>query len=233
MTALLEVTTLPDAVYEAVRERILAQIERPGAVITEQAVAERFGVARPTAKVAIERLVGEGLLRRTAHRSARVPELSREDIADLYANRALLESEAVAALALSGILPPAAVEAQRALTDAALDLGPDSAPLSRADLRFHRALVEAQPSARLARLHSLLLGEIELCTGQVQAHRLLEPADVIAQHQGILDAIGSGAVESARRLGREHVVGAGERLLARYDETRGASTHGPSEERRR
>ncbi|MDO9591411.1 MAG: FCD domain-containing protein, partial [Microcella sp.] len=95
----------------------------------------------------------------------------------------------------------------------------DAAPLARADIAFHRALVEAQRSPRLARLHALLMGEIELCTGQVQAHRLLALDDVVAQHQAILDAVAAGDPELAGRLTRAHIEGARDRLLARYDET--------------
>lgn len=214
-------TRVPDAVYEALRERILAQREAPGAAVTEQAIADRFGVARPTAKVALERLVADGLLRRTAHKTARVPELTRDDIVDLYANRAIVEEAALRTLAADGVVPIAAIAAQRMLADAATAAtGTDeSAPLARADIAFHRALVKAQHSPRLARLHALLMGEIELCTGQVQAHRLLALDDVVAQHQGILGAVAAEDPELAGTLTRAHIEGARDRLLAFYDDT--------------
>lgn len=215
----LAVTRVPDAVYEALRESILSQREASGSAVTEQAIADRFGVARPTAKVALERLVAEGLLRRTAHKTARVPELTRDDIVDLYANRAIVEEAALRTLAADGVVPIAAIAAQRMLVDAASDASTAdrSGPLARADIAFHRALVEAQRSPRLARLHALLMGEIELCTGQVQAHRLLALDDVVAQHQGILDAVAAGDPERAGTLTRDHIEGARDRLLARFD----------------
>jgi len=218
----LAVTRVPDAVYEALRESILSQREAPGSAVTEQAIADRFGVARPTAKAALERLVAEGLLRRTAHKTARVPELTRDDIVDLYSSRAVVEEAALRTLAADGVVPIAAIAAQRMLIDAATQAASTtdaSAPLARADIAFHRALVEAQRSPRLARLHSLLMGEIELCTGQVQAHRLLALDDVIAQHQGILDAVAAGDPDRAGLLTRAHIEGARDRLLARYDHT--------------
>lgn len=223
----LAVTRVPDAVYEVLRESILSQREAPGAAVTEQAIADRFGVARPTAKVALERLVADGLLRRTAHKTARVPELTRDDIVDLYANRAIVEEAALRTLAADGVVPIAAIAAQRMLADAATAASSSdaTAPLARADIAFHRALVEAQRSPRLARLHALLMGEIELCTGQVQAHRLLSLDDVVAQHQGILDAVAAGDPELAGRLTRAHIEGARDRLLARYDQTHADETH--------
>lgn len=226
------VTRVPDAVYEALRESILTQREAPGSAITEQAVANRFGVARPTAKVALERLVADGLLRREAHKTARVPELSRDDIVDLYANRAIVEEAALRTLAADGVVPLAAITAQRMFADAARQHSnqPDPALLARADIAFHRALVEAQRSPRLARLHALLMGEIELCIGQVQAHRLLALDELVAQHQGILDAVAGGDHERAGALTRAHIEGARDRLLARYDSRASQITEGPPEE---
>ncbi|MGY6496657.1 MAG: GntR family transcriptional regulator [Microcella sp.] len=229
-TAALSVTRLPDAVYDALRESIVDGRDAPGTAVTEQAIADRFGVARPTAKAALERLVAEGLLRRTAHKSARVPALDRDDIVDLYANRATLEVSDLAGLAdaiAAGHtrLPDAALTAQRALTDALGAGSAASAPLARADIAFHRALVEAQPSPRLAHLHALLMGEIELCTGQVQSHRLLALADVVDQHQSILDAVAAGDADRAATLTRAHIEGARDRLLSHYDATHPHSTH--------
>lgn len=112
-------TILPEAIYDELRALIIDQTYAPGVTITESAVALRFSVARPTAKMAIERLVTEGLLRREKHRAARVPQLDRDDIVDLFDNRAIVERAAVARLAESGILPPEAIAAHRALLESA------------------------------------------------------------------------------------------------------------------
>ena len=205
---------LPGAIAEQLRARIIAQLEAPGSTITESAVAVRFGVARPTARIAIERLVADGILRREAHRAARVPELGRDDILDLYATRAIVESAAAARLASGGTIPALALEAHRAL--AATD---EFAPH---DIAFHRSLVAGQDSPRLAHLHGLLMGEVELCIGQVQAANLLTAAEVAAQHQGILDAITAGDAATAERLSHEHIEHSRDALLSHLDR----KTHG-------
>ena len=76
----LKTTSLPQAVYAVLRESIVTTADPPGTLFTETAIAERYGVARPTAKAALERLVSEGLLTRRAHHAAQVPQLSRDDI---------------------------------------------------------------------------------------------------------------------------------------------------------
>ena len=199
-------SVLPEAIYDELRSLIDDQSYQPGESITESAVALRFGVARPTAKMAIERLVTEGLLRRELHQSARVPQLDSDDIVDLFDNRAVIESAAVAALEA---VPVDAMTAHRAL------LASDE-HFAKNDIAFHRALVAGQPSPRLARMHALLMGEIELCIGQVQAAHLLTASEVGAQHQGILDAITAGDAQTASRLTREHIAGSRDRLLSHY-----------------
>jgi DNA-binding GntR family transcriptional regulator len=68
-------------------------------------------------------------------------------------------------------------------------------------------------------MHALLMGEIELCIGQVQAHQLLTARMVAEQHQGILDAVATGDAPLAARLTREHIAGSRDRLLDFYDST--------------
>ena len=206
---------LPDAIYDELRSRILAQTDVPGTTFTESAIALRFGVARPTAKMAIERLVAEGLLRRETHSAARIPELSRDDIVDLFENRAIVEGAALARLATSGTIPAEALAAHRAV-----QAGADSnEPYAVLDIAFHRALVTGQSSSRLIRMHSLLMGEIELCIGQVDAGHLRSATDVSLQHQGILDAVTAGDSALAERLTREHIAESRDRLLEHVDGT--------------
>jgi len=206
-------TVLPDAIYASVRADILAQAIEPGSTITESAVALRFRVARPTAKMAIERLVTEGLLRREKNQAARVPVLTRNDVVDLLDARAVVECAAVARLATEGTIPAEALGAHRALQSHA-DGDPDVATL---DIAFHRSLVTGQSSIRLQRMHTLLMGEIELCIGQVLSGRLRSPSNVSAEHQRILDAVTAGDAALAEELTRSHIAVTRARLLARFD----------------
>ncbi|CAN5395508.1 GntR family transcriptional regulator [soil metagenome] len=200
---------LPEQLAQQLRASILKQIEAPGSTITEAAVALRFGVARPTARQAIDRLVADGILRREAHHAARVPELSRDDIVDLFDNRAVIESAAIAALRS---IPEDALDAHRSIL-AESDVA--DGDFAEADIAFHRALVAAQPSPRLTRMHALLMGEIELCIGQVQVGQLLTASEVAAQHRVILDATTAVEPERAAQLTRDHIRGSRDALLDR------------------
>jgi DNA-binding GntR family transcriptional regulator len=207
-------SVLPSAIYDDLRERILSQADPSGTTFTESAVALQFGVARPTAKMAIERLVAEGLLRREAHHAARVPALTRDDIVDLFDNRAIIEGAALNRLATEGTIPADALAAHHALQ---AGVGSDDEHYATLDIAFHRALVTGQSSLRLVRAHSLLMGEIELCIGQVQANHLRTAAEVASEHQGILDAVVSGDAQLAESLTRAHIAESRQRLLAHFD----------------
>jgi len=91
-------------------------------VLTEATVSARYAVARPTAKAAIERLVSEGLLRRSTNRTAHVPVLKESDIEDLYAIRIVVEVAALRNLAADRSVPADALTAHRELL-AAADIG--------------------------------------------------------------------------------------------------------------
>lgn len=201
---------LTDSIAERLRASIIRQEDPPGSAITEAVVAMRFGVARPTARLAIDRLVVDGILRRLPHQAARVPQLGRDDIVDLFDNRAVLEATAVAALARTAVVPAPAIIAHRAFAT-------EPQHFATYDIAFHRALVAGQPSRRLAHLHGLLMGEIELCIGQVQAASLLTADQVATEHQAILDAIVASDPDAAARLVRDHIAGARDVLLAHAD----------------
>ena len=207
---------LSEAVYEALRESIVTQGDPPGAALTEHAIAGRYGVARPTAKAALERLVADGLLRRQAHRAAQVPRLDRADIEDLYATRLLIEEAALSALAKRRLLPPRALAAHQEIIEFA-ERGED-APFARPDMEFHQALVLGHGSPRLSRMHDLIMGEIQLCMGQLQSHHLLRAQDIVVQHQGLIDAIADRDPELVSFLIRRHITNARDRLLTRFAE---------------
>lgn len=208
----------PVQIYEELRERILSQAAQPGSNFTESAVALEFGVARPTAKMAIERLVAEGLLRREKNQAARVPVLTRADVIDLLDARAVVEGAAVFRLAVGGTIPAEALSAHRAIQSLDDVASPLSSPgIAALDIAFHRALVTGQGNVRLQRMHSLIMGEIELCIGQVLAGRLRTATDVASDHQQILDAVTAGDAARAEKLTEQHIAVTRSRLLTQFD----------------
>lgn len=213
MTALKPISTT-DALVDALREQILAGELPPGARLPEEGVASRFGVARPTARAAVQTLVFAGLLRRERNRTAYVPKLTAHDVHDLFLVRIAIELHGIRLLVERGLRPHAAEEALERLES---DHGERSwAQVVDDALAFHRGLIEAVESPRLARAFAALEAEWALCFAQVKQGRGGLPPRRNVEHREIFDAIVNRDAELATSLMREHLEG-GARLSLGLD----------------
>ncbi len=185
---ILETRSVIDALRSEMQSQILRGFIPCGAALTELSVAQKFDVARPTAKAAIEQLVHIGLLRRLRNKTARVPLLDAADVADLYLSRGVIERAVVRLLASRGEVPPRAADALDRFR-AAIANGGKLTELVEGDIEFHRALVAASQSPRLRRLHEVVIGEAHLCMAQVQVRHLLHPQVIADEHAQILAMI--------------------------------------------
>lgn len=211
MALRLDVRSVVDALVDSLRERIFSEQLPGGAAVTELEVAAEYDVARPTAKTAIERLVGEGLLVRGQHRSARVLLLDADEVEDLYFARSCLEESAIRRLALTkGAVPEEALKAG-AVMEQALTVR-DTLAFVDGDIQFHRGLVDALGSARLTRAHGLLLSETRLCMAQVQTHDLIRPSQIVQEHRRIMAALQAADPQAAGAAVMEHLSLAREAL---------------------
>ncbi|MEP6559813.1 MAG: GntR family transcriptional regulator [Nakamurella sp.] len=208
----LHTVSVIDALTTSLRDKVLDGKINPGVGLTETDVADEYEVSRPTAKTAINQLVQEGLLRREAHKSARVPSLSRADVEDLFLVRMPLELEVVRLVAGHPV-PPAAVAAVRDLAEISPSAG--HSEFVEADLEFHNALVRAVGSPRLTRLYQTLSGEIHL--SMVQSRHALGRDRIVAEHGGILAALHKGDAVHGESLMRAHLEGARDALAAQFD----------------
>jgi DNA-binding GntR family transcriptional regulator len=209
---MLEVPSLVDAVQQAMRVRILDGKVPPGTAVTEISVANEFSVARTTAKAAVERLVHDGLLRRAANKSARVPVLDLEEVRDVYFSRGLLEATVIQRLAVDGKVPEEAKAALRRF-DAAVELG-EQAQVVEADIAFHRSLVDSLGSERFSRVYQSLMGEAQLCMAQVQYLKLLNPKLIATEHASIVAAIEARDPVQAVAMIDTHLKNASTRIVA-------------------
>lgn len=208
--------SLTEALFESLRARIINGEIAPGERVTEQRVATEYGVARPTAKSCLERLTGLGLLRRVAHKSAVVPQLSAAEIKDLFFSRETFETAATSHLARLSHLPEEMTKAQAVMEQAAARK--DFAEQVQADIAFHWGIVEGLHSARLSRMYEMISGEIHLTMGQYAAHRRTTPTAVVGEHREIMAAIRDGDEGRARLALIEHLQLARDRVLAQVNE---------------
>jgi DNA-binding GntR family transcriptional regulator len=195
--------TVVDGLATSLRQRILSGELKPGVPLSEVEVSQEYGIARPTVRAAVQRLIHEGLLVRQPNRSPVVPIFTPDDVRDIYFARKPLEREVLRVLAERGEAPPGAAAQVAALRALAEDA--DWSKVVEADLQFHLALLDAVGSPRLKRLFGLLDGEIRLCITQSQPYE--DPFELAEEHQRLLDAIGAGDTKRAIALMDRHLDG--------------------------
>lgn len=199
-----------EAIARDLREQILLGGTVPGSPLTEQEVAQRYDVARPTAKAAIEALVFEGLLERKTHKTARVVRLGPHDVRDIYRSRATMESPVLRQLAAARFVP---MEARVANAEILAMVDGSAMDVVGPDMRFHTALIDAAGSPRISRMYRLLVSEVTLCMAQVQGKRLLTTRLIAGEHQRLLELIEAGDGDGVAALLDEHLGRARERLV--------------------
>ena len=158
-------------------------------------------MSRQSIRSALAELVHTGILDRAAHRGVWVRVLTTPELRDLWSVRALVECDAVRramSFAADWSRVHAAVRSIASLTPAS-----SWADAVEADLRFHRAVVEASGSEHLARIHALLRGELSLAlAGNLNNE---PPGLMTGEHRRLLEAFEGDDVEAAVAMLEVHL----------------------------
>ena len=176
----LDRTTTGAQAERALRGLILEGTLEPGTRLREVQLAASLGVSRNTLREALRGLAEQGLVTHHPHRGVVVTDVTEDDIADLYRLRQVIESAALPSVA--------DVEALADATDAFADAleRRDFVEALECDFAFHRALVAALGSSRLATVHERAQRELRLAL--LQLDRNYEPPQV-EEHRRIVDAL--------------------------------------------
>ncbi|MDR1214078.1 MAG: GntR family transcriptional regulator [Propionibacteriaceae bacterium] len=218
-------TSVVDAVVEDFKSLVLAREVAPDASVTETDMAERYDIARATAKAAIERLVYDKVLSRRNHKTAQVVSLGPEDVRDIYNARLYLESEVLRRLAKT----ERDWSESRQANDEIRSLWSEGVwDITLPDMRFHTSLVASLDSPRLVSIYASLAFEVRLCMSQLQGTQRLSPQIIVAEHDKLLDLIEQGDGEGAATLLDEHLSRARELLAGSLGGVSGPEAFVPS-----
>ena len=179
----------------------------PGSKISETELARAYGISRGPLREALHRLEGQKLVVRAPHVGARVAELSRQELSELYQIRESLEG--LACRLAAARMRPEEVDELRAVLreherDEAFQAGRGYYQ-QEGDFDFHYRIVQGSGNGMLIRL---------LCDELYQLARMYRiqysatpnrPAQAFAEHHRILDAIADGDGELAELLMRRHI----------------------------
>ena len=193
-----------NAVCTAIRDDIVDGTFPPGARLTEELLARRYGVSRVPVREALRALESEGFVVTRRHAGACVAEPTEHEAADLLDVRALLE-------------PLGAARAAQRRTEAHLKVLRGLVRLGQqrvehgnlSDLRplgdwFHQTLAQASGSPSLATL--LVQLRRKLAWLYVLDSSPAQPSAAAWQEHGaIVDAVARGDAERARALTGAHL----------------------------
>lgn len=195
----LERPILREAVYEQLRDWIIAGVLEPEEVLRDQELAERLGVSRTPVREALRRLEDEGLVETAKNRWTRVKLVNLEQARQIYPIVRALEL-----LALELALPH--------LTKA------DFAEMQAANQELQAALERRDPDAATradVRLHSVVIGRsqnpelVAMLAGLKRKYTLLERlyfgsaslgGRSVRDHGRLIRALKKGDLEAAKAL---------------------------------
>lgn len=154
--------TVTEQLINEVRAQILRREMLPGQPVTEDAIAAKMGVSRPTMRHALVALEGEGLLSRSStNRVLRVTQLSAEDIRQAYRARRVLELAGIGAVADA---PQARLDDfWRVISEIEQAVAGEAADIQvTTDFKMHESIVDLLDSPDLSALEIQLLTRLRL-----------------------------------------------------------------------
>ena len=194
-----------DLVIDEVRRSILDGSLRPGAPVSIAELSARLEVSHIPVREALRRLESEGLIELRRSRSAVVAPLSREDLANVFHLRELLEADVMArAVKLYTDADLEAIEA--AWTRLEIDPGDDAESLSARHTAFHNLLLRPAANEWDWRLLDVTWQAGERYMFLILAETLAEiPTQFRDVHRDLLDAALRGSQREARKAIKEHL----------------------------
>ncbi len=203
-------------IADHLREQIVQGVFRPGQQINESVLAGQLRTSRGPLREALQRLAQEGILVSLRNRGVFVPELSTDDIKEIYAVREAVESAAARILlaAPKDQMNRTGAALKEILTEMAKQIElSDWHAISRLDMQFHTTLVEGSKNSRLRRIYDTLAAESRMCIINLEVS-YPRVDDLVQEHQSILDLLEAGDSEGLQRAVSHHMQKAVEDLTA-------------------
>ncbi len=210
--------TLPEIVYNELRNAILNGVFLPGQMLRQDEVAARLGVSRSPLREALPRLEAEGIVVLHPRRGYAVAELNRDEIIEVFDLRILLEVElarrAIRRRTEGDIARVYAIATEmRALSDGQDRQGEALAQWFDLNMKFHDALLApaACPHHLKALQHSRNLLEVYIRT---EVRFTGDVSEAQEEHSRLARAFVVGKEDDFLELTRLHSLHTRDRLLS-------------------
>lgn len=197
-------TSVVAVVEDAIEEAILDQRLPEGAALTEADLAAALGVSRSPVRDALKRLAYKGLVQSRGRRGFSVATFSRDQIADFFGIREVLEGLA-AKLAAERMQDDELAGLRRHLDHAERELASKRGlgyPAGEGD--FHSMIARAARSAQLDAAMEPIQARVRLLRRRSGAVRE-RARQALSEHRAILSAIERRDADEAEVLMRAHI----------------------------
>ena len=209
-----------DAEIYAVLEREIIDLTlRPGSLLSENPLCTRFGAPRTLIRVVLQRLQENGLVKIVPYKGTTVTRLNREIVDELIYERIAVEAKVLRDFA------PLATPAQRAQIRGRAEA---YAALARAETPDFNRLYEADTLLHETWFSAMgkmyLWGNLQNAHADYSRFRMLDTlttgglAEVIADHQNLIDAIERCDLAAFDPLVERHLYGGIRRLGSKLTE---------------
>ncbi|GEB49053.1 MULTISPECIES: GntR family transcriptional regulator [Streptomyces] len=205
--------------YAEITERMASGELRPGIWLREESLATSMGISRTPVREALRKLNSEGLVRIERYRGAQVVAWSREQVAEIYGLRAVIEGY-VAAVAAQNVTEStlSRLEANLAEYERTLAEGGAAARQRAAGLNndFHAMLLEATGNSALIHLLTGVLG-LPLVRRTFLRYSPRDLARSAEHHRELIEALQRGDATSAEMIMKVHIRAAQQAALEQQE----------------
>lgn len=201
-------------VHLAIREDILTTELRPGALVLETELAERYGTSKTPVREALQSLVAEDLVIAIPRRGYLITSMSFHDVREVMELRLIIEPE-LAAAAARNATPELVARLEEILAEhRAADTVLGQTGAARA---FHDAIAEAARNERARRtMRGLWDGTTRTYFLMPSIDRHLSSDREFAAHAAIIEALRQRDPEAARAAMHDHLNTSNEDVLAAF-----------------
>lgn len=196
---------LVSVAYSEIRKLLLSGELAPGDRVTVRPLSTQLGLSATPIRTALANLERQGLLEAHDHRGFFVPQLSVEDLLEIYELREALEAiacrktaQSPSRLAVADQLD-AVLQEQRAVVATG-----DVSDYTNLDVQFHQILWLASGNKRLAGVADNFFGQMRI-GNNISARVPGRPEASLREHAAIIASLRSGDAATAEETVRSHI----------------------------
>ncbi|MBP2147809.1 MULTISPECIES: GntR family transcriptional regulator [Xanthobacter] len=190
--------------YDLLRREIVSCRILPGTRFTEAELMERLEIGKASCRIALQRLIQDGVVASMPRHGYRVTPITVKDVEEVFALRLVLEP--LAARGAAGRVNRAHLERleQACRVKLPTDVGNQIDFFLEANRSFHMAIAEAAGNQRLCRTLSGLLDEMTRLVALGFGVQGVRP-NIANDHVLLIEYLSAGDAAAAAEVARRHV----------------------------